>query len=60
MSLAEKAELVEQINADVELMARAGIRAMTPELSERQVRHELARRRFGAELADEAFRHSPV
>ena len=49
--------MVDQITADVELMARLGIRAAHPEMSEVEVRHELARRRFGAELADEAFQH---
>jgi hypothetical protein len=60
MSIAARAGLVDQINTDVEVMARAGIRAMHPELSEREILHELARRRFGAELADEAYRHVPL
>lgn len=57
MSLDERVELIEQMNADVELLAIAGIRAVWPEASEVEIRHELARRRYGPELADEAFRH---
>lgn len=56
MTVAERVALVEQINADVELLAVAGILAERPGLSEVEVRHELARRRFGAALADEAYR----
>ncbi len=56
MTVAERVALVEQINADVELLAVAGILAERPGLSEVEVRHELARRRFGATLADEAYR----
>jgi len=57
MTVAERVELIDQINADVELLAVAGIKAERPELSEVQVRHELARRRFGSRLADGAYRH---
>lgn len=57
MTTAERVELVDQITADVERLAVAGILAQQPELSEVEVRHELARRRFGADLADEAYRH---
>lgn len=56
-SIADRVAMVDQITADVELMARLGIRAAHPDMSEVEVRHELARRRFGAELADEAFQH---
>ena len=56
-SIADRVMLVDQVTADVELMARLGIEAAHPEMSEVEVRHELARRRFGAELADEAFQH---
>ena len=55
MSIADRVALVDQINADVELLAIAGIRAHRPGLSEIEIRHELARRRYGAQLADEAY-----
>lgn len=57
MTVAERVELVDQLNADVELLAVAGILSERPDLSDVQIRHELARRRFGARLADEAFEH---
>jgi len=57
ISIADRVTMVDQITADVELLARLGIQAAHPEMSEVEVRHELARRRFGAELADEAFQH---
>ena len=55
MTMAERVQLIEQLNADVERLAVAGILAGDPDLSELQVRHELARRRFGAALADDAY-----
>ena len=57
ISIADRVTMVDQITADVGLLARLGIQAAHPEMSEVEVRHELARRRFGAELADEAFQH---
>lgn len=60
LSTADRVELVEQICADVELLARSGIRHARPELTERGVLHELARRRFGEALADAAYRNVPV
>lgn len=57
MSVADKVDLIDQLNADVERMAVAGIRAAHPGITEEALRHELARRRFGPELADEAYRH---
>jgi hypothetical protein len=57
MSIADRVELVDQIAADVELLAVAGILARDPGLSDIEVRYELARRRFGATLADEAYQH---
>jgi hypothetical protein len=56
LSVAERVALVDQMHADVEMMALTGIRAMNPGLDEHQVLHELARRRFGAALANEAYR----
>ena len=55
MSIAERVTLIEQLNADVELIAIAGIRMDRPDISEVELRYELARRRFGSKLADEAF-----
>lgn len=55
MSIGERFALIEQLNADVESIAIAGIRADQPDASEVQIRHQLARRRYGSELADEAF-----
>lgn len=60
LSVAERVALIDQLNADVERMAVAGIRATNPDLTEPELRHELARRRFGAALADEAYRHRPA
>lgn len=60
MSVAERVDLIDQLNADVEQLAVAGIRASHPDLTELEIRHELARRRFGAALADEAYRHRPA
>lgn len=60
MSVAERVELIDQLNADVERMAILGIRATHPDLSEPEIRHELARRRFGAALADKAYRNHPA
>lgn len=57
LTIAERVELVDQMAADVELLAVTGILAAQPGLSPVEVRHELARRRFGAALADEAYRH---
>lgn len=60
MSVAERVDLIDRLNADIERMAIAGIRATNPGLTEPEIRHELARRRFGAALADEAYRHRPA
>ena len=57
LTIAERVELVDQMAADVELLAVTGILAAQPDLSPVEVRHELARRRFGVALADEAYRH---
>ena len=55
MTIPERVELIEQLHADVEAMAIAGIRAATPGLSDLELRHELARRRYGSALADAAY-----
>jgi hypothetical protein len=57
MTVEERVALVDQINADVELFAVTSILAQRTSLSEVEIRHELARRRFGSQLADEAYRH---
>jgi hypothetical protein len=57
LTIAERVELVDQISADVELLAVTGILAENPGMSDIEVRHELARRRFGVRLADEAYQH---
>ena len=59
MTLPERFAVVEQLCADVELMARAGIASTDPELSEHEILRELARRRFGHELADAAYADLP-
>jgi hypothetical protein len=55
LSIADRVALVDQINADVEMLARVGIRARHPDASEREICRELARRRYGNELADAAY-----
>lgn len=60
MTIPERVALVDQMTADVELLAVAGIRSGRPELSEVEIRHELARRRFGAPLADRAYGRTVV
>lgn len=55
MTIAERALLTQQICVDVERMARAGILSQHPDYSEREVCHELARRRYGDRLADAAY-----
>jgi hypothetical protein len=54
-SVAERAAMVERLCADVELVARSAIGSEQPGLGELEVRRELARRRYGASLADAAF-----
>lgn len=51
----ERVGLIERLNADVELIAIAGIRSEQPNASEVEVRYQLARRRYGSEVADEAY-----
>ena len=49
----ERAALANQLSVAVAELALAGIRFDHPEASIDEVRHELARRRYGRELADE-------
>jgi len=55
MSSVERAELADQLSVDVGRMAVAGILMTHPEFTDVQVRHELARRRYGSALADAAY-----
>jgi hypothetical protein len=55
MTLAERVELIEQLCADVERLARAGIAATHPEYTEIEIVRELARRRYGDALADASY-----
>jgi hypothetical protein len=55
MSIGERAELIQLLCRDVEQLARAGIHARHPDYSETEICHELARRRYGAALADAAY-----
>ena len=57
MTVDERVAQVDQISADVERLAVTGILAARPNLSDLEVRHQLARRRYGAGLADEAYQH---
>jgi len=60
MSIDERLSLVQRLCRDVDAIAVAGIRRSHPDASEREVRHELARRRYGSELADAAFSPNPA
>jgi hypothetical protein len=55
MSVEDRARQFAQLCADVDTLARAGIAARHPDLDQTQTNHELARRRFGSELADAAY-----
>jgi hypothetical protein len=55
MNVGERAQLVEQMCVDVESLARADISVRHPEFSERDICQELARRRYGSQLADAAY-----
>ncbi len=55
MSIIERAELTDRLFRDVEKLARLDIARRYPEYTETEVCHELARRRYGRELADAAY-----
>ena len=57
MTIVERVEMVSQMNSDVEMLAVSGIAAQRPGLSPVEIRHELARRRFGDEIADQAYQN---
>jgi hypothetical protein len=55
MSSVQKLEIVTQLNAGVVALAISDITTHEPAISDVRLRHELARRRHGAPLADAAF-----
>ena len=55
MTVAERAALIRQLCADVDRLARAGIVAREPTLTEIEVSRALARRRYGSALVDAAY-----
>jgi hypothetical protein len=55
MTPQERATLANQLSIDVSRLAIAGIAAQLPGSGPAEVRHELARRRYGRPLADAAF-----
>ncbi|MEZ5177317.1 MAG: hypothetical protein R2746_03275 [Acidimicrobiales bacterium] len=55
MSPAERATVADHLSIDVATLAEAGTLAQRPTLTGVALRHELARRRYGAALADAAF-----
>jgi hypothetical protein len=55
MGIAQRAALTQRLCLDVEQLARSGIAAAHPAFSEIEICHELARRRYGSALADEAY-----
>ena len=54
MTIVERAELIDGLARDLTEITRAGIEAASPGLDEASVLRELARRRYGDELADAA------
>lgn len=51
MTPTQRADLARRLSIDVARMAVAGIRAQHPDATEDEVRYELARRRYGEEIA---------
>lgn len=51
MSPAERVALADRLSVDVTRLAIAGIRADRPEATHEELVHELARRRYGEEIA---------
>jgi len=58
MSPLERAQVAGEMSVAVAAFAEAGIRAEFPELDEAGVRYEMARRRYGAEIADAVYRRA--
>jgi hypothetical protein len=59
MSAGELALLADRMSVQIAEIAVAGIRHVMPDASPHEVRHELARRRYGRRLADAAYALSP-
>ncbi|HKY13696.1 MAG TPA: hypothetical protein VJM33_02135 [Microthrixaceae bacterium] len=55
MSVQERVDLTNRLCCDVEELAIAGIRLDHPDISSRDLRRELTRRRYGRGLADAAY-----
>lgn len=55
MTIAERAELIDGLSRDLTEITRAGIEAASPGLDETAFLRELARRRYGDELAEAAY-----
>ena len=55
MSVADRAQLTEELCRDVDRVARAGILASQPDVTEPEIVRELCRRRYGEVLAAEAY-----
>jgi hypothetical protein len=55
MDVGARADLIQQLCLDVEQLARAGIHPRYPHFPEMEICHELARRRYGAAIADAAY-----
>ena len=51
MTPAERAAMADRLSVDVTRLAIAGIRAQHPDATDEEVPHELARRRYGDEIA---------
>lgn len=55
MTVAERMHRFTQMQADVERIAVAGIRAQHPGIDDEHLRYELFRRRYGGALAREVY-----
>lgn len=55
MTAIERVELADRLSIDVAAIAVAGIRVDWPDASPEDLRHELARRRYGRTFADAAY-----
>ena len=55
MTIDERVELIEAMHSDLEALAITGIRMHYPGLDGRDLRRELARRRYGDALADATY-----
>jgi len=60
MTVGERVELLRSMHTAVEQIAVAGIRAVDPSADDVEIRYQLAVRRYGRQLAEEAFARSPA